>query len=580
MAHGKMYTNIIHRVTTELYEPFMIQQEICHKHGIKTTMMIYANGLYDEKVIETLKDENKKYGDEIALSLHRIDSETARLMCLKEEKIWLIEFEKRKKIIDRYFEKFKDSFGFYPISIGAYVLDARTLNYIHDTYPSVKTAITSCFEEGVRMFGGNQHMWHLFSDGGPWGAYYPSKYNSLNPAVDENEFCGIIGLPHLNRDMVMCLKSRDDLFSSHPMNVVRGKAYDLNTGECPYMYDFIDMWLEQLNYNENIYYNNFVAPIWVTDDNMLEETGEYFKKLYEENISYIAFKEQEGKIKIMTMSEFGAWYTDNVKIGSCEVNSWHDIICGSGRNMAWYTDPMMRVCFDGHLGGAICDLRPYAGRIDKNVGPDTNNLDNMNQPYLISAAMRGGVHGGSIHTVKVKINSCEYSLALRRTKFKTVSTKSFVTEPIELRGGGVTAKIQSTFEFNGMGEILITRKLLELSDENADVEFVEYNKTCYGCTEYPKDLRGCTIKISNEKKTDEIDFKYDGREISMNDAIEMQAIYPQINTALQMRIISDRTCGRVEEGYLFSPFISLCASRKMKIGDELKICLKIKKQDR
>ena len=259
MAHGKMYTNIIHRVTTELYEPFMIQQEICHKHGIKTTIMIYANGLYDEKVIETLKDENKKYGDEIALSLHRIDSETARLMCLKEEKIWLIEFEKRKKIIDRYFEKFKDSFGFYPISIGAYVLDARTLNYIHDTYPSVKTAITSCFEEGVRMFGGNQHMWHLFSDGGPWGAYYPSKYNSLNPAVDENEFCGIIGLPHLNRDMVMCLKSRDDLFSSHPMNVVRGKAYDLNTGECPYMYDFIDMWLEQLNYNENIYYNNFIV---------------------------------------------------------------------------------------------------------------------------------------------------------------------------------------------------------------------------------------------------------------------------------------------------------------------------------
>lgn len=37
------------------------------------------------------------------------------------------------------------------------------------------------------MFAGCSYTWYLFSEGGPWTAYYPSKSNSLCPAKDKDE---------------------------------------------------------------------------------------------------------------------------------------------------------------------------------------------------------------------------------------------------------------------------------------------------------------------------------------------------------------------------------------------------------
>lgn len=576
---AKMYVNIIHRVGAANVEPFMKQQNICHKYGVKTTMMITADGFYNEETVKILKSENEKYGDEIALSFHEIDEETQREFEVKEPMIWLMEFETRKKVIVKYMEKFNELFGFYPESVSSYVWDARSLNFIHEKYPSVKATITNCFEEGVKMFYGNQNMWHLFSDGGPWGSYYPSKYNSLVPAADEAEFCGIVGLPHLNRDMIMSFTSRDDLFSSHPINVVRAKAYDPVTGDCPYMFDFIDMWLEQLKYNEYGYYNIFVAPQWLTDRTMLDETGSYAERLYDENTEYIAKKAAEGKIELMTMGEFGKWYMENIEIGTPEVNSWRDIICGSDRTMYWYIDPMMRVSFDGNIGGAICDLRPYPGRINKDTGPDTESLCNMNQPYLISAEMRGGVHDGSLHTLKVFINSKEYCIALKRTGFEVKGNKEIHILPIEITLDGISVTFDSIIEFDGFGGMTITRRLLDVSDENAVIEFMEYNRTCYGDTQYQGNMNGCSLSIENETDKQEMDFCYSSREMTASDVKKLTASYPQIGTAVEIDVLSENTEGIASDGYLFKPFITLSAKKTMKKGEELKICMKIKQAD-
>ena len=51
---AKMYVNIIHRVGAANIEPFMKQQNICHKYGVKTTMMITADGFYNEETIKIL----------------------------------------------------------------------------------------------------------------------------------------------------------------------------------------------------------------------------------------------------------------------------------------------------------------------------------------------------------------------------------------------------------------------------------------------------------------------------------------------------------------------------------------------
>lgn len=577
---SKMYINVVHRIGTEGdIDAFLKQQEICHRHHIKTTMMILPEGMNSEKIIKIVKAENENYGDEIALGLHTLDAETKKEFDVKEDMIWLTDFEVRKKILKKLFEKFKQLFGRYPGSVSSYVLDARTLNFLHENYSSVKAAITSCFEEGFKMFYGNQNMWHLFSDGGPWGAYYPSKHNALIPAANEEEFCGIVGLPHLNRDMIMAFTSRDDLFSSHVTNVIRAKAYDAKTGECPYTFDFIDMWLEQLNYNSFGYYNIFVGPAWLTDQTMLDEPGSYTVQLYEENMTYLEEKMRENKIETMTMTQFGEWFMENVQVATPEVNSWRDIICGSKRTMYWYVDPMMRVAVDGNIGGAICDLRPYVGRLNKDTGPDTENLCNMNQPYLISAEMRGGVHGGSLHTLKIRVSEKEYCIALKRTTFEVCGISKVRIMPITIKVEDVSVTFDSIMEFNGNGEILITRRLLDVSDENAKVQFVEYNRTCYGDTQYPQDMRACLMMLEDENGIEKMHYRYSSKIIEKKHIKRLQAVYPQIGTCVEMEVLSDKTTGKAEDGYLFSPFITLTAEREMKKGEEFKVCLRIKQAD-
>ena len=290
---GKMHINILHRLdkdasAIDAFEALKYQQDAAHNAGIKTTLLMGVESIDCDICVNYAKQQAEGFGDEIGLNLHDLTAKgLGKKFGIKDTMIYLMPFNKKTQLLKYVFEMFKDKFGYYPKSVTSYVLDARTLNWLHNNYPSVKTAITSCFEEGVKMFYGNQNQWYLFSDGGPWGAYFPSKANSLVGAKDEEDYCGIVGLPHLNRDMIMAITSRDDLFSSHPTNVVRAKAYDMENMKIPYMLRFVDKWVTQLQFNDYIYYNVYVNATWLTDNTMLDETGQFSKDLYTESMDYL-----------------------------------------------------------------------------------------------------------------------------------------------------------------------------------------------------------------------------------------------------------------------------------------------------
>lgn len=122
----------------------------------------------------------------------------------------------------------------------------------------------------------------------------------------------------------------------------------------------------------------------------------------------------------------------------------------------------------------------------------------------------------------------------------------------------------------------ITRHLKDVSDENAVIEFEEYNRTCYGDTQYQGDMRGCIIKIGNDDGIRDMAYTYGGKEIIVPSVTTLGAVYPQIGTDIQIKVLSDNTEGRAADGYLFKPFITLSAKRRMRKGEELKICMKIK----
>ena len=86
--------------------------------------------------------------------------------------IWMFSMEDKKAIVNDVFEKFHDRFGFYPESTGSYYMDADLTNYIKATYPTVKCAVATCWEEGPKAYHTCNNSWYTLFDGGPWASEY------------------------------------------------------------------------------------------------------------------------------------------------------------------------------------------------------------------------------------------------------------------------------------------------------------------------------------------------------------------------------------------------------------------------
>jgi hypothetical protein len=585
---GTMHINIIHRCTVgNLLKPadrddfnaLQLMQTMSHQAGLKTTMLVGAPSMHCPEVVAWLKNEAAEHGDELGLSLHSLEyGDYEKRYGTKEGMFYLLPFETRKRVFVDYMELFRTMFGNYPVSVAAYLMDARTLNWIHEEYPMVTATITSCFEEGVKMFHGNLNQWYLFTDGGPWGAYYPSRANSLVPAGDEKEFCGIVGLPHLNRDMLMAITSRDDLFSSHPSNLVRAKAYQED--RCSYMYHFVDEWEKQLALNGWGYYNTFVSPTWLTDNSMLDETGAFNAKFYRETLEYLGRKCREGVGLASTMGQFATWFKENVPVGAPEVNHWHDLICGTKRQMYWYADPYFRVTVDGNTSGALYDIRPWAGRVERNLGIDTPNLCNMNYPFLLSCEHRGGVHDGSIHTLRVRVGAETKEISCRRSSIEATTVgghPAAVIKPVTLKVGGVDLVIESRYLFKGGGVIEIERRLVRSSDPSAVVTFIEYHCGCHGNTTYPEDMRGIVLGVEGKNGArEQLTYAYQSRELSVQEPVSVQAAIPQLGCQVVLES-QDARVGYAREGWLFKPFFWLTMEKDVCEGEVLATWLKIQK---
>ena len=81
-------------------------------------------------------------------------------------------------------------------------MDADLTNYIKATYPTVKCAVATCWEEGPKAYHTCNNSWYTFMDGGPWAPWIPSKQNTHAPAANEAEDSGVVAIPHLSLSLI------------------------------------------------------------------------------------------------------------------------------------------------------------------------------------------------------------------------------------------------------------------------------------------------------------------------------------------------------------------------------------------
>lgn len=587
-GHGKEEDISRESLLTESLDIFRTQQEIAHKNGIKTTIQMTYASLFNDEAVNLAKEHHEKYGDEISLTLLGLPCEEFRKKYkTKDFCIWMFSMEDKKAIVKDVFEKFYERFGFYPESTGSYYIDAELMNYIKAEYPSVKSAVATCWEEGPKAYRTCNNSWYTLFDGGPWNPWIPSKQNTHAPAANEEEDCGIVAIPHLSRDLMACFDGNGSNFGTHPQNVLRGMIYQ--DGEYPYLYNLIDQYRSLEKYNRGYAYNMmFVGPGWMNKMGRWEAPYELLIKSYEDGMAYYGKLKKEGELEDLTMSEFADHYRATHTYEQPECAMWKDILYGSDKQYFWYADPYMRTCLDMNQGGAIIDLRPYAAKLEWPVGIGTKHVQDASYPFLIQANYRAGYFThyageGTVKSLKVSYKGEEVDLCLCRTKgnYSEDGNKHIVTmDPVNIEFSDLTIEITSTFIFEeGSSKIEIIREVTNSSNPDAQVEFNEYMTACYGTTEYAEDMSNIVLTVKNKEKIEEIKYSYKCREAELQSANEVCAIIPEIETKVTVIPDGKDMEGYYREGYAFSPMFTLGLKKELKKGQVMRTWLNLQKEN-
>ncbi len=593
-GHGKEENIGRKALLTESLDIFRFQQETAHKNGLKTTIQMTYASLFNEEAIAIAKEDHERYGDEIALSLLGLPCKEFREKYkTKDFCIWMFSMEDKKSIVDDVFGKFHDIFGFYPESTGSYYMDAELTNYIKETYPSVKCAVATCWEEGPKAYHTCNNSWYTLMDGGPWNPWIPSKQNIHAPAANEAEDSGIVAIPHLSRDLLACYDGNGSNFGTHPQNVLRGMIYDTKTWEYPYLYNLIDQYRDLEKYNNGYAYNMmFVGPGWLNKMGRWEAPYELLKKSYEDGMAYYGQLKKEGKLEDMTMAEFADYFRSKKTYTEPECALWRDILYGSDKQLFWYCDPYMRACINMNQGGALVDLRPYAAKLKWEVGIGTPHVQDASYPFLIQEKYRAGYFThyageGTVRSAKLTYNGEEVDLCLCRTHAKFSEEviedgkkKRILTlNPVDIEFYDLTVTLQTRVIFTeGSSEIEMERSVLSMSNPDAEVELNEYMVACYGTTEYPEDMTGITLTCRG-KEDKSIAYAYKCREEEEEGAASVEAVIPPVETKVSMRSSDSSATGYIREGYAFSPMFTLGYKSKLKDKEVVSTWLRLEKAD-
>lgn len=564
----------------ESLDIFKLQQELAHKNGLRTTIQMTYSSLFSDEAVALAKEHHEKYGDEISLSLLGLPCpEFKAKYATQDFCIWMFSAEDKRAVTDDVFGKFYERFGFWPESTGSYYMDIDLINYIKEKYPSVKCAVATCWEEGPKAYHTCNNSWYTFMDGGPWNPWIPSKCNTHVPASSPEDDCGLVAIPHLSRDLIACFDGNGSNYGTHPQNVLRGMIYEGDN--YPYLYNIIDQYRHLGRYNDGYSYNMmFVGPGWMNKKGRWEAPYELLVKSYSDAMEYYGSLKREGKLTDMTMSEFAGWFRENRGYAP-ESALWRDILCGSGKQVFWYCDAGMRCCLDMNQGGAMIDLRPYAAKLHIPCGIGTKNVQDVSYPYLIQANYRAGFFThyageGTIKSCRVSCRGETTDLCLARTRAafsEENGVRTLTLKPVELVLGGVKVTLQSVYRFReGAAGLETERRIVSVSDPEAEVTVEEYITAAYGTTEYPEDMTGITLRAGSAQ----LDYAYKCREISGVGAAVAEV--PQIKTRVTVSGSGSGEC-YAREGYAFSPMFTLGLRAKLREKESFVSWLRLERAD-
>ncbi len=564
-----------------------MQQAMAHELGLKVTLLVQYELMFEADIVEEIQQYHEEHSDEVGIWFSDMASERMNetFRC-KEPFLWLYSRKDKRIIVNTVLQKFFDIFGYWPRSVGAYHMDAYSMKCLKEKCPSVKISIAGCFEEGVKVFHGCNNSWYLFNEGMPWNPWYPSVENTLCPANSEEDWTGIVAVPHLSRDLALSFEGRNDFFASHPANVQRAMANEGRT--IPYVFNLLDLYRMQEKYNGGFSYTNmFVGPGWLQGNPNVQDSDEITQEIYRDYLSYIASLKSSGELCDMYLHEFADWYVSHVPVRHTDVYWAKEILYGSKKHYFWLINESMRIVIDACQGGSIGDLRPFVARQERCTGADTDFREIGSNPYFIHSQYRSGnsfhYADGARTTLLLThagqtVDLCDYPVSVREIdRLSNGSVRVTLSPAAVAFKDGLSLSIKTVYVITMSGEIYIKRALQTEEEIPDDITATEYFKGCYGTIEYPENMNGIRLEVSGAENAG-LDYAYRSRRIETALPRETCATIPALKTKVGLFPVDGEFLNAgAEEGYLFNPFYTLSLTGKIKSGKELCTCLKMTK---
>src|SRR3989338_9058269 len=183
-------------------DPLKNQYELIRKHNFSSTWLLQYDVLLDKELLYEIRKFNDNQEKGVFLEISQNFVEQSRVIYphavpwFSPHAVFLSGYSQseRRNLIDRLFKKFKEEFGFYPKSVGAWWIDTFSLNYMKEKY-NIKTAMIVADQKTTDNYG----IW------GPWWGipYYPSKANILTPASNLKNKHDVVVIQWAQRDPVL-----------------------------------------------------------------------------------------------------------------------------------------------------------------------------------------------------------------------------------------------------------------------------------------------------------------------------------------------------------------------------------------
>ncbi|GEM_PF-2816580 len=347
--------------------------EVLNLHLAATWLLTYDN-FFDNEVVSLFKqqDTTQEIGAFLEISQKwatdaKVSYKVADGDYYRPDKIFLSGYsqDERKKLIKTYFKIFKQKFGYVPRSIGAWYIDSYSQNLLASLGVTGALTVSDQFDTDAETIWGKYFAY----------PYYPSKYNSIEPAGNQSAKIPIVNLQWAQRDPI----------TSYGKDVKASReSFQAN--------DYLN------NGHDHAYFKNLLATYLSSKDTDFVqitiglETGQEASRFageFASQLEDLASLAKNGQVKVEKMSDFSNWY----QIKYPGISPAHFL---EKDGSLWYMSPKFRAAiFKENQNLFLKDLRYYGNlpqsdyfhkdtgkHLEKVVPPVVDNLVNGNQKDL------------------------------------------------------------------------------------------------------------------------------------------------------------------------------------------------------